>query len=46
MGENLYRLAAEDDRGDAMPAVRGHASGFWFLFHRRSVLTLFVGCSW
>jgi hypothetical protein len=24
MGEDLYRLAAEDDRGDAMPAVRGH----------------------
>jgi hypothetical protein len=24
MGENLGRLAAQDDRGDAMAAVRGH----------------------
>src|SRR5690348_6440500 len=24
MGENLNRLAAQDDRGDAMAAVRGH----------------------
>jgi hypothetical protein len=24
MGEDLYRLAAEDNRGDAMATVRGH----------------------
>jgi hypothetical protein len=42
MGENLYRLAAEDDRGDAMAAVRGHNDEIATL---RPCSIVWYGCS-